>query len=70
MYYVFSCNERFKAQAMVNKHIKTAKKHAGHRLASKFIDDYLLPFTCQVDRLTALLVLQQFYNEQLPLKHW
>ena len=49
MYYVFSCNERFKAQAMVNKHIKTAKKHAGHRLASKFIDEYLLPFTCQVD---------------------
>ena len=40
---------RFKAKAMVNAHIKTAKKHAGHRLASKFIDDYLLPFTCQVD---------------------
>ena len=35
-------------RSFVNQHIKTAKKHAGHRLASKFIDDYLLPFTCQV----------------------
>jgi len=43
-----SCSERFKAQRLVNHHIKTAKKHAGHRLASKFIDKYLLPFTCQV----------------------
>ena len=48
-FYVFSCNESFKAQRFVNRHIKTAKKHAGHRLASKFIDDVLLPFTCQVD---------------------
>ena len=44
-----SCNERFKARKFVNHHIKTAKKHAGHRLASKFIDKHLLPFTCQVD---------------------
>merc|ERR1711971_1058702 len=44
-----SCDERFKAQSMVNKHIKHAKKHAGHRLASKFIDKHLLPFTCQVE---------------------
>jgi len=44
-----SCNERFKAQHFVNHHIKTAKKHAGHRLASKFIDRHLLPFTCQVE---------------------
>ena len=44
-----SCDERFRAQHMVNHHIKTAKKHAGHRLASKFIDKHLLPFTCQVD---------------------
>jgi len=44
-----SCDERFKAQHMVNHHIKTAKKHAGHRLASKFIDKHLLPFTCQVE---------------------
>jgi len=44
-----SCNERFKSQHFVNHHIKTAKKHAGHRLASKFIDKHLLPFTCQVE---------------------
>jgi len=44
-----SCNERFKVQWKVNHHIKTAKKHAGHRLASKFIDKHLLPFTCQVE---------------------
>jgi len=44
-----SCDERFKAQSKVNWHIKTAKKHAGHRLASKFIDKHLLPFTCQVE---------------------
>jgi len=44
-----SCKERFKAQSFVNHHIKTAKKHAGHRLASKFIDRHLLPFTCQVE---------------------
>jgi len=44
-----SCDERFKTQHMVNHHIKTAKKHAGHRLASKIIDKYLLPFTCQAE---------------------
>jgi len=44
-----SCDERFKAQRMVNHHIKYAKKHAGHRLASKIIDKYLLPFTCQAE---------------------
>jgi len=44
-----SCSQRFKAQHLVNHHIKTAKKHAGHRLASKFIDKHLLPFTCQVE---------------------
>jgi len=44
-----SCSERFKTQALVNKHIKTAKRHAGHRLASKIIDKYLLPFTCQAE---------------------
>merc|ERR1719193_1993438 len=43
-----SCSERFKAQWQVNKHFKYAKRHAGQRLASKFIDKYLLPFTCQV----------------------
>jgi len=44
-----SCSERFKTQALVNYHIKTAKKHAGHRLASKIIDKYLLPFICQAE---------------------
>jgi len=44
-----SCDERFKSQCKVNRHIKNAKKHAGHRLASKFIDKHLLPFTCQVE---------------------
>jgi len=44
-----SCNLRFKCQSDVNRHIKIAKKHAGHRLASKIIDKYLLPFTCQVE---------------------
>jgi len=44
-----SCDERFTAQYKVNHHIKTAKKHAGHRLASKIIDKYLLPFTCQAE---------------------
>jgi len=44
-----SCSERFKTQALVNYHIKIAKKHAGHRLASKIIDKYLLPFTCQAE---------------------
>jgi len=44
-----SCSERFKAQSLVNEHIKTAKKHAGHRMASKIIDKYLLPFTCQAE---------------------
>ena len=43
-----SCGERFKAQWQVNTHIKKAKKHEGHRKASKLIDKYLLPFTCQV----------------------
>ena len=66
---VFSCNEKFKEQHNVNRHIKTAKKHAGHRLASKFIDEYLLPFTCQVLDLAALLLLQQLYNEQLIICH-
>jgi len=44
-----SCSDRFKTQGEVNKHIKKAKKHAGHRLASKFLDKYLLPFTCQAE---------------------
>jgi len=44
-----SCGERFKAQKFVNAHIKKAKKHEGHRKASKIIDKYLLPFTCQVE---------------------
>jgi len=44
-----SCQERFKSQGQMNKHIKNAKKHAGHRLASKFIDKYLLSFTCQAE---------------------
>jgi len=44
-----SCGERFKAQWQVNTHIKKAKKHEGHRKASKIIDKYLLPFTCQVE---------------------
>ena len=44
-----SCGERFKSQGDVNKHIKKAKKHEGHRKASKLIDKYLLPFTCQVN---------------------
>jgi len=44
-----SCGERFKSQGDVNKHIKKAKKHEGHRKASKLIDKYLLPFTCQVE---------------------
>jgi len=43
------CGERFKSQGDVNKHIKKAKKHEGHRKASKIIDKYLLPFTCQVE---------------------
>ena len=43
-----SCEERFKSQSDVNQHIKKAKKHEGHRRASKIIDKYLLPFTCQV----------------------
>jgi len=44
-----SCGERFKAQWEVNQHIKKAKKHEGHRRASKIIDKYLLPFICQVE---------------------
>ena len=44
-----SCGERFKSQGDVNKHIKKAKKHEGHRKASKIIEKYLLPFTCQVN---------------------
>jgi len=44
-----SCGERFKSQDSVNRHIKNAKKHEGHRRASKIIDKYLLPFTCQVE---------------------
>merc|ERR1719357_116894 len=44
-----SCGERFKSQGEVNQHIKRAKKHQGHRKASKIIDKYLLPFTCQVE---------------------
>jgi len=44
-----SCNLRFKCQRDVNYHMKTAKKHAGHRMASKIIDKYLLPFTCQAE---------------------
>merc|ERR1712013_576836 len=44
-----SCGERFKSKAKVNAHIKKAKKHEGHRKASKIIDKYLLPFTCQVE---------------------
>ena len=42
------CEERFQWQWKVNKHIKEAKNHEGHRKASKIIDKYLLPFTCQV----------------------
>lgn len=42
------CGDRFKSQRDVNTHIKKAKKHEGHRKASKIIDKYLLPFTCQV----------------------
>jgi len=44
-----SCGDRFKSQRDVNTHIKKAKKHEGHRKASKIIDKYLLPFTCQVE---------------------
>ena len=44
-----SCGERFKSQRVVNQHIKKSKKHEGHRRASKIIDKYLLPFTCQVN---------------------
>jgi len=44
-----SCGERFTSQWQVNKHIKWTKKHEGHRKASKIIDKYLLPFTCQVE---------------------
>jgi len=43
------CGERFKSQWQANQHIKKAKKHEGHRKASKIIDKYLLPFTCQVE---------------------
>jgi len=43
------CGDRFKSQCDVNTHIKKAKKHEGHRKASKIIDKYLLPFTCQVE---------------------
>ena len=43
-----SCGMRFKSQWLANQHIKKAKKHEGHRKASKIIDKYLLPFTCQV----------------------
>ena len=39
-----SCSAKFKAQHMVNKHIRTAKKHSGDRLAS----ESLRPFSCQV----------------------
>jgi len=44
-----SCGDWFKSQGEVNQHIKRAKKHEGHRKASKIIDKYLLPFTCQVE---------------------
>merc|ERR1712130_1059924 len=40
-----SCSAKFKAQHMVNKHIRTAKKHSGDRLAS----ESLRPFSCQVE---------------------
>ena len=65
MFNVFSCDERFKAQHAVNRHIKTAKKHAGHRLASTVIDEYLLPFTCQVDIVDRAALLVVFYSDYL-----
>ena len=57
-----SCSERFKTQWKVNLHIKTAKKHAGHRLASKFLDKYLLPFICQVDIVLSSSFLIRYCN--------
>ena len=64
-----SCSERFKSQAQANKHIKKAKKHAGHRLASKFLDKHLLPFTCQVDIVLSSSFLIRYCNGLAVINH-
>jgi len=43
------CGMRFKTKGSVNKHSKSAKKHASDRLVSKSAVEQLMSFTCQVD---------------------